>query len=151
MDNVVEFRKREKPEPNVLMESYNIRMTLIDGELDLVEVLDYNDLTLDDKVSIAYHLFKATWWMNRDISGKYDDERDLLCQVGIYRGGGLRVFSPGHDHADSFQTEEQKAWLLRKFKECYEMALPSWSEEPTQSGTTSPSHSANLDQLEFSW
>lgn len=150
MSNVVEFRKREKTE-NVLMEEYDVRLTLIDGELDTVSVLDYDDLTVEDRVNIAHNVFKANWWLNRDISGKYDDSRDLLCQVAIYRGGGTRVFSPGIDHPDSFQTEEQQAWLRRKMDLCYEMALPSWSEEPPASGTTSQSHSAISDQLSFSW
>lgn len=148
MSNVLEFKRKEPQPPRYY---YDIRLEYVNDELDLISVKNADEMTIDDKAFLAFEMFKAAWWMGRDISGQYDDSRDLLCQIAVFRGGGLRVYAPSHEHADSFQTEEQQAWLLRRFKDAYQMALPSWSEEQTPSGTTSPSHSANFDQLEFSW
>lgn len=149
MSDVLEFRKPGPKLPDTIEYTFSMEVTQ-DGDLDALHCHEQN-LTIEDKVLIAHLMFTAAWWMGRDISGKYDDNRDLLCQVAIHRGGGLRVFSPGNDHKDSFQNEEHIQWLMRQFHRAFKMALPSWLEEQPASGMTSSSHSANIDQLEFSW
>ena len=148
MSNVIEFKKAEPGEP-----VWEIPMTLkTQGDKLLMITVHQEDLTIGDKLMIAHQLFSAYWWVGRAVNDEGpEDPMDLVYLAAVHRGGRIRIYCPTDGNPDAYHTPEKQAWLLRKIMAAYQLALPSSSEEQPASGTTSPSHSANIDQLSFSW
>lgn len=107
---------------------------------------DLNDLKL-----LIEHCFRSSWWLNQEYSRRLgtDAPDRVLMIMKIHQNSKVHVMVDDGD--DRFEGPVRQEWLKQRLRETFELALPSSSAVPPASGTISPSHSANLDQLEFSW
>lgn len=160
MSNVIEFRRRLKSPPPGTPVAYTIYATLdLDAEGYLITCrcqgdnahdLPSNFTSTDSFVGRA--LWQAAWPFFQDhAAGDQEDPEAVTLIAAISRGSRVTVYAPHEDHPDAYTGEARMAWLRRRLNEIHDLAPPSWSEEQPASGMTSSSHSANIDQLEFSW
>lgn len=97
-------------------------------------------------------LWQACWpYFNDHAKLDTDDPEAVTLIASISRGSRVSLYSPNDDHPDAYVGEARMAWLKRRLNEIYDLAPPSSLGEPRVYGTTSQSHSANSDQLQFSW
>jgi len=143
-DNVIQFKPRPKPD-NTTRHVFtidvnedgsieNLSLWMPDGG-DRAEVLKLNQEIL----------FRALWWVGRDIRDcAPDDPMGLLAIVMIHEGSRVNCYSAKEEEEDAFIGKERLAWLGRRLADAYQLLQPSWSEGQHVSGTISLSHSANI-------
>lgn len=149
MSSVISF---PNPDSKITDEIFVTLRTNRKGEM--VEAGVWNP-TPDDPAfvkHVSHLLFVAAWWFMREYGVKMPDDPDrVIALISIANGSRVNVFSPPDTDDDAFEGKGRQEWLTRRLKDAFDLALPSLSGELTQSGTISPSHSANFGQLEFSW
>lgn len=160
MSNVLEFRSRTPSPPPGTPVAYTVYATIdLDADGYLITCRcqgeNANDLppsfaSVDSFVGRA--LWQSAWPFFRDHARKdQEDPEAVTLLAAISRGSRVTVYSPDENHPDAYEGEARMAWLKRRLNEIHDLAPPWWSEEQPASGMTSSSHSANIDQLEFSW
>lgn len=149
MSNVIRF-----PNTDTLItdEHYITLRTNSKGELVEAGLWNPEPDNTEFEKHVSHLMFVASWWFMRDYGLKVPDDPDrVIALISVANGSRVNVFSPPDTDEDAFEGKGRQEWLKRRLKDAFDLALPSLSVEAIPSGTTSPSLSANSDQLEFSW
>ena len=122
------------------------------GELVEAAIWKPDDAPSDFDKYTAHLMLVAAWRFLRSYGVSAPDDPDrVIAMVSVAQGSRVNVFTAADNHEDAFQGKARQEWLARRLKDAFDLALPSSSGEQPASGMISPSLSANIDQLEFSW
>lgn len=149
MSSVISFPNQDE---KIVDEHFITLRTNRKGELVEAGFWNPDPGNLELEKHISHLMFVAAWFFLRSYGVKAPDDPDrVIALISVANGSRVNVFSPADTDDDAFKGKGRQEWLRRRLKDAFDLALPSLSGEPTQSGMISPSHSANFDQLEFSW